>query len=48
VNVNHAGVPFLGRHPRVSHHGGNVGIVFAAFWAFAAGLNGLAFLGGAA
>lgn len=48
VNANHAGVPFLGRHPRVSRHGRNVGIVFAAFWAVAAGLNGLAFLGGAA
>ncbi len=48
VNANHAGVPFLGRHPRVSRRGRNVGIVFAAFWGVAAGLNGLAFLGGAA
>lgn len=48
VNANHAGVPFLGRHPRVSRHGRNVGIVFAAFWAAAAGLNGLAFLGASA
>ena len=48
VNANHAGVPFLGRHPRVSRHGRNVGIVFAAFWAVAAGLNGLAFLGASA
>jgi len=48
VNANHAGVPFLGRHPRVSRHGRNVGIVFAAFWAVAAGLNGLAFFGASA
>lgn len=45
VNANHAGVPFLGHHPRVSRHGKHVGIVFAPFWAFAAALNVGAFLG---
>ena len=48
VNANHAGVPFLGRHPRVSRRGRNVGIVFAAFWTVAAGLNVGAFLGASA
>ena len=48
VNANHAGVPFLGRHPRVSRHGRNVGIVYSAFWAVAAWLNGLAFVGASA
>jgi hypothetical protein len=43
VNANHAGVPFPGHHPRVSRNGRNVGVVFAPFWAVAAGLNGLAF-----
>lgn len=45
VNANHAGIPLLGHHPRVSRHGKHVGIVFAPFWAFAAGLNVVAFLG---
>lgn len=43
VNANHAGVPFLGHHPRVSRHGRHVGIVFAPFWAVATVLNVLAF-----
>ncbi|MEO1569528.1 MAG: hypothetical protein AAFR94_09940 [Pseudomonadota bacterium] len=43
VNANHAGVPGLGHHPKVSRNGRNVGIVFAPFWAIAAGLNYLAF-----
>ena len=43
VNANHAGIGFLGRHPRVSRHGRNVGIVFAPFWAVAAVLNWVAF-----
>lgn len=41
VNANHAGIRFLGHHPRVSRHG--VGIVFAPFWAVAAVLNLVAF-----
>ena len=45
VNANHAGVPGLGRHPRVSRHGRHVGIVFAPFWAGAAALNLWAFSG---
>jgi len=43
VNANQAGIPGLGRHPRVSGNGRNVGIVFAPFWAVVSGLNGLAF-----
>lgn len=43
ANLNHAGVPFLGHHPRVSKNGRNVGIVFAPFWGAAAALNYLAF-----
>ncbi|MFK8004589.1 MAG: hypothetical protein AB8H86_33785 [Polyangiales bacterium] len=42
VNANHAGIPGLGRHPRVSRHGRHVGILFAPFWAGAAVLNILA------
>lgn len=45
VNAHHAGVPGLGYHPRVSPHGRNVGVLFAPYWAVAAVLNGLAFLG---
>ncbi|MER3390688.1 MAG: hypothetical protein RJQ01_11740 [Microcella sp.] len=45
VNANHAGARFLGRHPRVSQHGKNVGRVFVPFWAVAAGLNVGAFFG---
>lgn len=43
VNANHAGIPFLGRHPRVSRHGKRVGIAFAPFWAVVALLNWSAF-----
>ncbi len=43
VNLNHAGIPFLGHHPRVTRHGRNVGIVFGPFWALATVLNALAF-----
>lgn len=43
VNANQAGIPGLGRHPRISRHGRNVGILFAPFWAGAAVLNVLAF-----
>lgn len=45
VNLNHAGVPGLGEHPRVSRAGRNVGIVFGPVWALAAALNGWAFFG---
>lgn len=43
VNANHAGVRFLGHHPRVTRYGRNVGIVFVPFWAIATVLNVLAF-----
>ncbi len=43
VNANHAGIRFLGHHPRVTRIGRNVGIVFAPFWAVATVLNVLAF-----
>lgn len=43
ANANHAGIPFLGHHPKVSRNGRNVGIVFTPFWVIAAVLNGLAF-----
>jgi hypothetical protein len=43
VNANHAGIPLLGHHPRVTRHGRNVGIVFAPFWAIATILNFVAF-----
>ena len=43
VNANHAGLPLLGHHPKISHNGRNVGLVFAPFWAVAAVLNYLAF-----
>lgn len=39
VNANHAGVRFLGHHPKVSFHGRRVGIVFTPFWALVAALN---------
>lgn len=44
ANANHAGIPFLGHHPKVSQNGKNVGIVFTPFWAIVAILNGLAFV----
>ena len=43
VNANHAGVPGLGHHPRVSRNGRNVGILFAPFWAVAAILTYIGF-----
>ena len=44
VNANQAGfLPFFGKHPRVSTHGRNVGIVFTPFWLAVAVLNYLAF-----
>lgn len=44
VNANQTGFfPFFGKHPRVSNHGRNVGIVFTFFWLIVAILNGLAF-----
>lgn len=45
VNFNHAGIPGLGEHPRVSRNGRNVGILFGPFWAAAAVLNVWAFAG---
>lgn len=44
VNANHAGfLPFFGKHPRVSNHGRNVGLVFTPFWLAVTILNYLAF-----
>lgn len=43
VNANHAGIPFLGKHPKVSRNGRNVGIVFSVFWLVASALNYQAF-----
>ena len=44
VNANQAGfLPFFGKHPRVSNHGRNVGIVFTPFWLAVLILNYLAF-----
>ena len=43
VNANHAGIPGLGHHPRVSRRGRNVGILFAPFWAVSAAINLLSF-----
>lgn len=45
VNFNHAGIPGLGEHPRVSRHGRNVGILFGPVWVLAAVLNIWAFVG---
>jgi hypothetical protein len=44
ANANHAGVPALGHHPKVSKAGRNVGVVFTPFWVIVAILNGLAFV----
>lgn len=44
VNFNHAGVPGLGEHPRVSHHERNVGIPFGPVWSASALLNYRAFV----
>lgn len=43
VNANHAGIPFLGHHPRVSRNGRNVGIMFAPIWLTSTVLNYLAY-----
>ena len=44
VNANQAGfLPFFGKHPSVSKHGRNVGIVFTPFWLVVSILNYLAF-----
>jgi len=43
VNANHAGVPLLGHHPKISRNGRHVGLVFAPFWAAATVLNALSF-----
>ncbi|MCB1142564.1 MAG: hypothetical protein H7A24_13790 [Leptospiraceae bacterium] len=43
ANANHAGIPFLGNHPKVSTAGKNVGILFTPFWAVVAALNYLGF-----
>ena len=43
VNANHAGISFLGHHPKVSRNGRNVGIVFVPFWLASTVLNYLAF-----
>lgn len=43
VNANQTGLPFFGRHPRVSTNGKHVGFVFAPFWALATVLNWLGF-----
>ena len=43
VNANHAGIPFLGHHPKVSRNGRNVGIVFVPFWLASTVLNYWAF-----
>jgi hypothetical protein len=45
VNFNHAGIPGLGEHPRVSRHGRNVGILFGPIWVVSAVLNLWAFAG---
>lgn len=39
ANANHAGIPFLGNHPKLSRHGKHVGIAFAPFWALVAVAN---------
>lgn len=43
VNANHAGIPFLGKHPKVSRNGRNVGIVLSVIWLASSVLNYLAF-----
>lgn len=43
ANANHAGIPFLGNHPKVSQIDKNAGIMFAPFWLVVAVLNSLAF-----
>ncbi len=43
VNANQAGVPFLGKHPKISHNGRNVSIAFVPYWLVVMVLNYLAF-----
>lgn len=43
VNANHAGIAFLGNHPKVTRNGRHVGIVFSLFWAITTALNVVAF-----
>lgn len=43
VNANHAGVPLLGHHPKISRNGRHVGLVFAPYWAAATVLNTIGF-----
>ncbi|MBL8000317.1 MAG: hypothetical protein JNL05_00020 [Flavobacteriales bacterium] len=43
VNANHAGISFLGKHPKVSLNGRNVGIAFTPIWLVGAVLNYMAF-----
>jgi hypothetical protein len=44
VNANHAGVPLLGHHPRVTRNGRNVGRVFALVWGVGAACNWMVML----
>jgi hypothetical protein len=46
ANANHAGIPRLGHHPKVTRIGRNVGIVFTPFWIIVGILNALAFING--
>lgn len=48
VNANHAGVPLLGHHPKISRNGRHVGFVFGPFWAAATVLNAIAFVASSA
>lgn len=43
VNANHAGVPLLGRDPKISRNGRHVGLVLAPYWATATVSNALGF-----
>lgn len=44
INANQAGfLPFFGKHPKISKHGKNVGIVFTPFWLVVGVLNYLSF-----
>jgi hypothetical protein len=39
LNADHAGVPLMGHHPRISRNGRIVGTVFASFWSATVVLN---------
>lgn len=43
ANANHAGIAFLGHHPRVSRNGRHVGVVFSLYWVVATILNFVGF-----